>query len=264
MKQPQPLTAKQQTILKHIYRYRFLNRTHIQNFMHHKEKKRSSTWLKDLRTKGYIEWIYNPNDFALKTRPAIYYLNLEGIRYLRILNQFPADGLRKRYRESQRQPDFIERCLLVAGACVTLASPIECVSYSFITESDYSDPEHEHHSLIYIRPQLCFIKSTTSTKDCTTTNFLLEVFLTSSPRYFVQRRIKEYIEYLESSDWEEDFDSKPIALMACPSLAELIYCKRRVRRVLEMIGRSEDTHIRFATHEDIKREGVRAPIWEEA
>jgi hypothetical protein len=259
-----PITPKQQTILKHIYRYRFINRIQIQNLLQHKDKKRIGEWLKDLRAKGYIAWIYNKDSVAAKNIPAIYYLELESIRYLRSLNQFPADGLRKRYRESQRQPDFIERCLLVAGACVTLASPIEGVSYKFTTESDYSDPEHEHHSLMYIRPQLCFIKSTTSAKDCTTTNFLLEVFLTSSPRYFVQRRIKEYIEYLESSDWEEDFGIKPIALMACPSLAELIYCKRRARRVLEMVGRSDDTHIRFATHEDIKRGGVRGPIWEEA
>ena len=38
--------------------------------MHHKEKKRSATWLKDLRQKQYIEWIYDKDDFINKILPS--------------------------------------------------------------------------------------------------------------------------------------------------------------------------------------------------
>jgi hypothetical protein len=263
MNQPK-LTQKQQVILKLLYRQRFVNRIQLQALMHLKDKKRLSIWLKDLRTRGYIAWIYHPDDFALKTQPAIYYLSLECIRYLRSLDYYPAPELRRRYKESQRKPDFIERCMLVAGVCLNLEVPVEGASYSYATEADYMDAQSPYHSLIEIHPQLCFIKTATSANGRKiTTNYLLEVFVASTPRYEMRRRLQDYINYLEDSDWEADFISKTIVLLACPTTADLIYGKRRVRSVLEAIGRSKDTFIRFATVETLRREGVRGFIWEE-
>ena len=77
-------TTKQQDILKLLYRYRFVDRIQIQVLMGHKDKRRIGAWLKDLREKHYIEWIYS-TDFAEKTKPAIYYLGINGIRLLRTL-----------------------------------------------------------------------------------------------------------------------------------------------------------------------------------
>lgn len=37
-------------------------------------------------TKGYVEWIYSTH-FAEKTKPAVYYLGLNGVRYLRTLTR---------------------------------------------------------------------------------------------------------------------------------------------------------------------------------
>src|ERR1035437_1535408 len=112
-----PITTKQQAILKLLYRYRFLNRIQVQALMGHKNNRRIAQWLKDLRDKQYVEWIYDGNNFALKTKPAIYYLSLNGIRFLRAADEYPPEELRKRYRESSRQPDFIARCLLIADCC---------------------------------------------------------------------------------------------------------------------------------------------------
>ena len=82
MKLPK-LTMKQQEILELLYRYRFLNRIQIQTLMGHKDRKTISLWLRVLRQKQYIEWIYS-TDFAERTKPAIYYLGLNGIRFLKI------------------------------------------------------------------------------------------------------------------------------------------------------------------------------------
>ena len=68
------ITNKQQEILKLLYKYRFLNRIQIQQLMNHKDKKRVIVWLRDLRKKQYIEWIYS-TDFVEKTKPAIYYIH---------------------------------------------------------------------------------------------------------------------------------------------------------------------------------------------
>jgi hypothetical protein len=257
------ITKKQQEIIQLIYRYRFVDRKQLQALMHLKDKKRLSVWLKDLREQHYIEWIYS-TDFLEKTKPAIYYMGLNGIRYLRGLDTYPIDDLRKRYKESLRRPDFIERCILIAGACVNLHTPIDSVSYAYVTEADYANPESDHHFLAELKPQLCFVKSTSVGGSVTATTYLLDVFVASSPRYVVRRRLKDYIEYLEGSDWKEDFATKPIVLIACPTKVDLIYAKRRTRTLLEEMDKSADTHIRFATSEDMKYAGVTATIWEEA
>jgi len=108
-----PITTKQQDILKLLYRYRFLNRIQIQALMGHKNNRRIAEWLKDLRDKKYVEWIYDGDNFVEKTKPAIYYLGLNGIRCLRTTDEFPPEELRKRYKESSRKQDFIDRCLLI-------------------------------------------------------------------------------------------------------------------------------------------------------
>ncbi len=85
------LTKKQQEILRLLYSFRFLNRIQIQAFLCHKDPKTINLWLRDLRAKGYVEWIYSTH-FAEKTKPAIYYLGLNGVRHLRTLTRKSKDG----------------------------------------------------------------------------------------------------------------------------------------------------------------------------
>jgi hypothetical protein len=237
--------------------------------MHHKDKRRIIAWLKDLREKEYIEWTYDGTDFANKTKPAIYHLNLNGIRYLRTLNEYPADELRKRYKESSRQQPFIDRSLILADCCTTLeAKNIGSVQYSYVVEADYIDPDNELYFLSdELKPHLCFTKQVGQEG----TTYLVEVFDTTTPRYMLKKRIKDYIEYLNSGDWQDEIKAKqpPIALLACPTNADFIYAKRRARMLLEDI-QDEDTpkeerlHIRFATLEKLKLQGVTSIIWEDA
>lgn len=140
------ITSKQQAIIQLLYKHRFLDRTHIQALLHHKDKRRIFAWLKDLREKEYIEWIYDKNDFANKTKPAVYYLGLNGIRYLRTLNEYPSTELRKRYKESSRQQSFIGRCLTLADCCITAGTKsIGDVQYSYALEADYTKPNNEYY-----------------------------------------------------------------------------------------------------------------------
>jgi len=75
------ITPKQQEILQRLYRYRFLNRIQIQQMMGHRDYKTINLWLKDLTQKQYVERIYSTH-FLEKTKPAIYYLGINGIRFL--------------------------------------------------------------------------------------------------------------------------------------------------------------------------------------
>src|ERR1035437_6375942 len=99
------ITKKQQDIIKLIYSYRYLDRIQIQLAMNHKDKRRIIAWLKDMREKHYVEWIYSTN-FVEKTKPAIYYLDINGIRYLKSLDLYPIEELRKRYKDASRSRTF--------------------------------------------------------------------------------------------------------------------------------------------------------------
>jgi hypothetical protein len=86
----------------------------------HTDKRRISAWVKDLREKQYIEWIYDPNDFIAKSQPAIYYLGSNGIRHFKQFDSYPTTELRKRYREQQRSQTFIDSSLAIADCCLGL------------------------------------------------------------------------------------------------------------------------------------------------
>ncbi len=260
-----PITTKQQDILKLLYKYRFLNRIQIQTFMGHKNNRRIAEWLKDLIDKQYVEWIYDGDNFAEKTKPAIYYLGLNGIRFLRTTDEYPPEELRKRYRESSRKPDFIARSILIADCCLNLESKtVSRTHYSFVTASDYMDPDSDHAFLAELQPQLCFVKETPKSK----TVYLLEIFDQTTPRYMVKKRLNDYVAYLEDGDWENETgdDKPPVILIGCPTIAELAYAKRRTRKLLSDIWDDEtpeDIQLRFAAVAKVMSEGVTGIIWEE-
>jgi hypothetical protein len=255
-----PLTAKQQDILKLLYRYRFLNRIQMQQLMGHKDHKTINVWLKDLRAKQYVVWIYS-TDFTEKTKPAIYYLGINGIRFLKTLNSYPIEELRKRYKEADRSEGFILRSMLLAGCCNDLrAKTSQSVRYAFEMQADYINPESGYHFLGELSPQLCFTKQ----QGIKTTTYLLEIFDTTLPRYRVRTRLKNYVDYLIGGDWQRATGKPlPIVLLVCPRVTDLIYAKRRTKKLLDDEWNTDGVRIRFTTIEQLQQQGVVGEIWEQ-
>jgi hypothetical protein len=258
MTQPK-ITGQQQAIIRLLYKYRFLNRKQIQTLLQHRDKRRIITWLKDLREKQYVRWIYDANDFAAKTKPAIYYIGLAGIRYLKTTGDCPTLELRKRYKESGRTQSYIDRCLLIADCCIALddkAKNSKKLRYTYAIEADYSDPDSPYESLLAeLKPHLYFVKD----DDGVTVTYVIELFDALLPRYQVRKRLSEYLEYLR--DREADA-SDLIALLAFSNIADLLYAKRRLRLLFEDDEENE-LIIRLTTIDKIKKDGVTSEIWEE-
>jgi hypothetical protein len=253
------ITNKQQIIIRLLYQYRFLDRKQIQTLLQHKDKRRIITWLKDLRKKQYVEWIYDADDFAAKTKPAIYYIGLAGIRYLKKTGDYPTLELRKRYKESGRTQSYISRCLLIADCCIALdekAKISEGLNYIYLTEADYSDLDSPYNPLLgELKPHLYFVKN----DDGINTAYVMELFDALLPRYQVRKRLGEYLEYLR--DREAD-TTNSIALLAFSSTADLLYAKRRLRLLLENDEENE-LIIRLTIIDKIKKESVVSKIWED-
>lgn len=283
------ITKKQQEILKLLYRFRFLNRIQIQTLMGHKDPKTINLWLRDLRSKGYVEWIYSTH-FAEKTKPAIYYLGLNGVRYLRKLTitdeggeqlpTYPPEELRKRYKEPTRSQTYVDRCILLADCCVTLGQQsTDKLNYFYQTEADYLLENSYYHFVLdseLIQPSLIFCKDRLDNEgkeEETLESYLLEVFDPTLPRYRIKKRLSDYVKYLDDEDytWKEQTDTEklPIILFVCPRTTDLIYAKRRTRKLIadSWEWKNEDEErprIRFTTVEKLKQHGLLSKIWEEA
>jgi hypothetical protein len=272
--------------------------------MGHSDKRRVLAWLKDLREKEYITWIYS-TDFTEKSKPAIYYLSLNGIRFLKtrqrndrgtISPYYPDAELRKRYKEHLRSRAFIDRSILVAECCLTLrrlnsiridangnqtTKVVELsvaaiawrptTSYCGYTEADYLDPNRNYHFLAeheQLRPNLCMVRQAYrpgEEKEIVITHYLLEIFDATFPRYHLRNRLKAYFSYLNDDEWEGQ-DPQPIVLLVCPNLADLMYAKRRTKKLFtdEYYDEiPEHMHIRFTTTEQLQKQGIAAVIWEE-
>ncbi len=278
------ITPKQKEILNLLYTHRFLTRIQIQALLKHKDKKTINMWLKDLRQKEYIKWIYDKDDFFAKTKPAIYYIGINGIRHFGNLN-FHADvELRKRYREHERNLDFINRNILLADCCIELDD--EKHSTHYLKTRYYYETEADYHSFSYynflaeseqIRPNLCISKAQDDQDedygdpDTVVESYLLEIFDPSLPRYRLRNRLNKYVEYLdqELDEWDAQTngDPPPIILLVCATLTDLIYAKRRTRGLLEDIWDYDEMdrpHIRFTTTAKLREFGVLGEIWEEA
>ena len=216
-----------------------------------------------MRDKEYVKWIYDGNSFIEKSKPAVYYINLNGIRFLKSLDRYPVTELRKRYREGSRQPSFIAHCLLLADCCIDLETKgreSASVEYSCVREPEYTNPNSRYIFLDELKPHLYFIKQ----ENTGTTQYMLEVIPPTFPRYRVRKRLKDYVACLSNGLWQQETSSQlPIVLIICPSIAELLYAKRLTRRLLENAWDDEDVHIRFTTVDKVKRQGVTSMIWEE-
>lgn len=293
------LTKKQQVILRLLYRYRFLNRIQIQALMGHKDPKTINLWLRDLRAKGYVEWIYSTH-FAEKTKPAVYYLGLNGVRHLRALTRtgededgkaivlpvYPPEELRKRYKEPTRSQTYVDHCILVAECCITLEQTNtksetggKKLRFYYQTEADYLLDRSYYHFILeseLIQPSLVFCKDRLDedNKETTIESYILEVFDSTLPRYRMKKRLGDYVKYLddEGSEWQEQTNTEklPIVLFVCPRTTDLIYAKRRARKLIADAWEWKDEdearpRIAFTTAEKLKQSDVfDGGIWEEA
>lgn len=278
-------TKKQQEILMLLYRHRFLNRMQVQSFMGHSDKRRIGAWLKDLREKHYLEWIYDPNDFAEKTKPAIYYIGINGVRFLKTLTNeddteylYQPEEVRKRYRESTLSRTYINRCLLLADCCIDMdkksTDPGNNKTYAYHTEADYLDTDSKYHFILedeLIHPHLCYSKKETTDRGTVTKHYLLEVFDATLPRYRMSKRLKNYVKYLDEEvyEWKEQMKTKrlPIILIICPRTSDLIYAKRHTRGLLANIWDDDDRkamYLYFTTADQVKEHGSTGLIWERA
>ncbi len=269
----QTITQKQKEILQYLYQYRFLNRIQIQSFLNHQYHQRINDWLKDLREKEYVNRIYSTK-FGENTKPAIYSLRLEGIRFLKTQTNCPSEILKKLYRDKDRSENFINQCLLIADIVLNLRNyGVQSkgketeLSYAAATAVNLANSANNFNFLAELNTDLLLKKETKKKTDNKTTisYFLFTIISPTLPRYSIRKRLKDFLGFYSEGEWADHEDKPfPAIMIVCPTLATLIYAKRRTRGLLKEEDNPEDLSIQFTTVDQIKKHGVTGEIWEKA
>jgi hypothetical protein len=256
------ITNKQQEILTLIPRFRFLDRTHIQSFLKHKDKQLINRWLKNLRKKEYVQRIYDDTIVGKNRRSAIFSLNNNGVRFVKALGIYDASFIHKLYWDKDRSDEFIERCLFIATICCELEKKENnTLHYEYTTESDFCDPTNSFHFLKVSKlPIDLYFKKEMVRK---TKHFLLTLFDETLPRYRLRKQIRDYQEFYYNNDWENNTKTPfPKLLFVFQTKEQMIYAKRYAKILFED-DKPDDLYINFAVASDVEANGVTGEIWEE-
>lgn len=256
--QQEKITQKQQEILSLIYRFRFLNRIQIQQLLNHKDHKRINQWLKDLNRKEYLKRIYSTN-FIDKSKPAIYYAGINAIRYFKTLG-LNNTYLKNLYRDNERSQSFITEQIFIADISLDLLviNSKGQIKYSFETAADVTSNQ-QYIFMEDLSPQLIFSKKT---RDVTK-QYILMILNSNTPKYMVKKKIKNYIEFYFTNEWEENIgQSFPTILFACESKALMIFAKKSAKYLRDDYQNPEELELWFTMNNEILKYGIGAEIWE--
>ena len=259
------ITPTQQKIPRQIYCFRFLNRIQIQKLLKHKYHKRIIDWLNDLVEKEYLEKVPKDNTFEDRTKPTIYCIGINGIRFLKTLEDCSEEIIKKLYKDKDRSKTFISDCQFLADIYLDLKSSIKNnVSYEIITSSDFFSTESPFHFLTELNPNLIYKEIKKRNQRITSKYFLLEMFETTLPRYSMRKRVRTYFKLYFGNQWEDNMDkSFPTIKFILPTKADLINIKRTTQKIFDKNQNPDDLHIQFTTMDEIKKSGVIKAIWEE-
>ena len=222
------ITPKQLEILLLLYRFRFLNRIQIQKLLNHKNANRINPWLKDLTEKELIGRIYSKR-IGENIKPAIYYLAVKSRHILKDQKECIEPMLKHVYREQSRLATFRSHCMLVADTYFYFQALIkgEQKTLDFQTKVEYANQDF----LLKPLPD-AFIAIKAPRKK--TKRYFLEIFDEGVPRFAIRYRIKQYIEYFDDDDWQNNTNyPNPKILLICPNELTQRFIQRFINKALE-------------------------------
>jgi hypothetical protein len=255
MKTIEHITKRQEDILLLLYLYRFLDRTQIQAWLGHKDEAYVNILLRDLRGKHYTEGIYYKN-FGDNTKPAIYFVSLAGIRYLRLRGDCSPHVLKRLYTDHTASQAFIELCLLRADIALELSSADPSLGhFKFTTPSGYAEEGSICHFLVDspIAPDLVVIRD----KDGAHTSSLVEIWPESLPARAMAARLRQYEAFAESGDWTYQLNlDLPKLIICCATKLQIVQAGRLLSRIRNRHDDTPDLQIELMLADDIYEDGV--------
>lgn len=223
------LKKSQLTILRLLYRFRFLNRSQIQIILNHKSHYRILTWLNNLVEQKYIN-----KDFTRKfgALPSIYWLATKASKALAKSTDLTTHDLKIIYKEKNRSVSFRDNCLLVADIFISLTKLTQTVGSKlhFYTRTELWGTK----GMILPVPDIYFA---IEEPDGRIKRYFLDIFSTNDPRMWYRKRIKQYLEYYDEGYWQKSTDrSFPEIILVCGDEVMKRYAEKNIKKLLDDEG----------------------------
>jgi hypothetical protein len=246
------ITPQQQEILSLLFRFRFLNRTQIQQLLDQKNHKRILLRLNQLADKELIKAIPGSNN------QVIYCLASGGVNFLSLQASYDKQALDKYRHENKRSTAFISRCLFIADTYLKLREQGDPdKGYDMQVTSDYPQLETTD-LLVKLAPEALITDNSTKTKQP-----YFMVLLKEEPLPRLRKRIVSYLYSFQSSDWQEATGEEfPIVLIVSPKEQIKKYALKYIKRKMKELELDE-LKIRLTTQDKVKQSGLTGDIWED-
>lgn len=245
------LTNQQHDILLHLLRFRFLDRSQLQQLLGLTDYKNLNKLFQQLTEHDYIGKITRT-----KT-PTIYHLAPNGIRELKTHPKVNEQSLKKLSRESDRSDAFIQRCLLIASLNLDLRVRVaKTIKYGMFVPSDYPALPLATE-LTELEPHAFVIREKAKQID----QLFIEI-LSDLPTKHLRTQLKRYITAFDEQTWQAATNMPfPALLLIAPTPDVQKTAQRLMKQLMDDLGDSRPT-IRFTTSDKAIQPGITVDMWD--
>lgn len=205
-KRRRKLNAEQLEVLMLLYKFRFGSNDLIAQYFGKKDRSFVFKRLKILQEQGLIGKRFD-SSYRIKGKPAAYYLLPDGARLLQEHKPDRPINIRTIYKDKTVSEEFAEYCLKLLSLYCQLKARYGD-NFKFFAKSQLAAYDYFEDFMpgAYMR-----LENDAGEKD-----FFLEYLQESKPFFTVIRRLKEYVEYADSGEWEAGTESDfPTVLLVC-------------------------------------------------
>lgn len=243
------IKPRQIEILILLYRFRYLNRAHIQAILEHKSRSKILEWLNDLTEKKYIGCEF---DKKIASSPSVYSLTPKSRSILKDNPIVKPRLLGHIWRDRTYSDEFHDHCLFLGDIYLSLISLTDKIGAElhYYTKPDLHGMEH----LIIPTPDSYFA---IEEKSGRTKRYFLELFDDLPPR-ILRTRLNSYFKYYDSDEWQENTNKPfPEVIIVCPSERIRNHLNYYIQNKLE-----ENTELVFllTTKSIIKDQGLSSKV----
>lgn len=242
------LNDEQLRLLTLLFSFRFATSDLIAERFNKPSGKFVQKRLNILIDQGYVGKRYDKS-YKLQGKPASYYTLPKTLKLLQ--KKYPKfitdQTVKNRYRDKELTEDFINHCIDLLRVFLTL-SKLYPRKLDWFSNVELRAPMFE--SFPKWLPDSYFRLELGTKENPDKHGYLLTLFDETTPFFVMVRRVKSYISYAETEDWEEPGELPPI-LLVCPNLPTLKRLRRQVVKRLDEASYDEVAMFYLSTKQEL-------------
>ena len=225
VKYRRPLNKQQVRTLSILYWYRFCTSKQIAVGLNRPDPKSIQNKLKVLEDQGLISKRYDKN-YKLAGRPAEYYITPKGARTLEAAqpdttNQWATKSL---YKNKTVSDDFLKHC-------ITIVAVAQCMRKLYGDKLWILPKSYMAKYGFYPKWTPDLHLKLPARGDTPAKHYFIDIWDGSKPFFVSVRKTRNYVNFKESGDWQED-EPYPVILAICEDTYTQKKLARQMKRIL--------------------------------